>query len=163
MDYILEKKKKVCIFCKKPMEKKDEENLILFQSDYAFVIMNKFPYNNGHLMVVPKRHCIDLDQLGGEEFQELSYLLKASTQILKECLHPNGFNIGMNIGKVGGAGEEHIHFHIVPRWTGDTNFMPVLSETKIIPEYLEKTYQQLHSAFKGLFRKERGQRGGRKK
>jgi len=159
----LEKKKKVCIFCKKPMEKKDEENLILFQSDYAFVIMNKFPYNNGHLMVVPKRHCIDLDQLGSEEFQELSYLLKASTQILKECLHPNGFNIGMNIGKVGGAGEEHIHFHIVPRWTGDTNFMPVLSETKIIPEYLEKTYQQLHSAFKGLFRKERGQRGGRKK
>ena len=159
----MEKKKKVCIFCKKPMEKKDEENLILFQSDYAFVIMNKFPYNNGHLMVVPKRHCIDLDQLGSEEFQELSYLLKASTQILKECLHPNGFNIGMNIGKVGGAGEEHIHFHIVPRWTGDTNFMPVLSETKIIPEYLEKTYQQLHSAFKGLFRKERGQRGGRKK
>lgn len=163
MDYILEEKQKGCIFCKKPMERKDKKNLILWKGSYAFVIMNKFPYNNGHLMVVPKRHCIDLDQLGGEEFQELSYLLKASAQILKECLHPNGFNIGMNIGKVGGAGEEHIHFHIVPRWTGDTNFMPVLSETKIIPEYLEKTYQKLHSAFKGLFRKEGGQRGGRKK
>ena len=163
MDYILEEKQKGCIFCKKPKERKDEENLILFQSDYAFVIMNKFPYNNGHLMVVPKRHCIDLDQLGDEEFRELSYLLKASTQVLKGCLHPHGFNIGMNIGKVGGAGEEHIHFHIVPRWTGDTNFMPVLGETKIIPEYLEKNYQKLYSAFKDLFRRERGQKGGQKK
>ena len=98
MDYILEEKKKGCIFCKKPMEKKDKENLILFQSDDAFVIMNKFPYNNGHLMVVPKRHRIGIDQLSDEEFQELSYLLRASTQVLKECLHPHGFNIGMNIG-----------------------------------------------------------------
>jgi ATP adenylyltransferase len=162
MDYILEKKKKGCIFCKKPMERRDKENLILYQSDHAFVIMNKFPYNNGHLMVVPKRHCIDLGQLRDEEFQEISSLLKASTQVLKECLHPHGFNIGMNIGKVGGAGEEHIHFHIVPRWTGDTNFMPVLSGTKIIPEYLEKDYQKLHSAFRDLFWRERGQKGGRK-
>ncbi len=163
MDYILEEKKKGCIFCKKPMEKKDKENLILFQSDDAFVIMNKFPYNNGHLMVVPKRHCIDLDQLSDEEFQEISYLLRASTQVLKECLHPHGFNIGMNIGKVGGAGEEHVHFHIVPRWKGDINFMPVLSETKIIPEYLEKTYLKLHSAFKGLFQRKRGRKGWEKK
>jgi len=163
MDYILEARQKGCIFCKKPIERKDKKNLILYQSDYAFVIMNKFPYNNGHLMVVPKRHCIDLDQLGDEEIQELSYLLKASTQVLKTCFHPHGFNIGMNIGRVGGAGEEHIHFHIVPRWTGDTNFMPVLGETKIIPEYLEKTYQKLHYAFRDLFRKERGQKGGRKK
>jgi ATP adenylyltransferase len=125
--------------------------------------MNKFPYNNGHLMVVPKRHCIDLDQLNDEEFQELFYLLKVSKQVLKECLHPHGFNIGINIGKVGGAGEDHIHFHIVPRWTGDTNFMPVLSETKIIPDYLEKTYHKLNSAFRDLFRKKRGQKGGRKK
>jgi ATP adenylyltransferase len=144
------------------MERRDKENLILYQSDHAFVIMNKFPYNNGHLMVVPKRHCIDLGQLRDEEFQEISSLLKASTQVLKECLHPHGFNIGMNIGKVGGAGEEHIHFHIVPRWTGDTNFMPVLSGTKIIPEYLEKDYQKLHSAFRDLFWRERGQKGGRK-
>jgi ATP adenylyltransferase len=163
MDYIMEEKRKGCIFCKKPMENQDEKNLILFQSDYAFVIMNKFPYNNGHLMVVPKRHCIDLGQLGDEEIHELSYLLRASTQILKECLHPHGFNIGMNIGKVGGAGEEHIHFHIVPRWKGDINFMPVLSETKIIPEYLEKTYQKLRSAFKGLLWRKRGRKGGEKR
>ena len=163
MDYILQEKKKGCIFCKKPKEKKDKENLILFQSDDAFVIMNKFPYNSGHLMVVPKRHCVDIDQLSDEEFQELLYLLRASTRVLKECLRPHGFNIGMNIGKVGGAGEEHVHFHIVPRWKGDINFMPVLSETKIIPEYLEKTYLKLYSAFKGLFREKRKRREGGEK
>jgi ATP adenylyltransferase len=163
MHYILEKKQKGCIFCKRPTERKDKKNLILWKGDYAFVIMNKFPYNNGHLMVVPKRHRIDLDQLSDEEFRELSYLMKASIQVLKEFLHPQGFNIGMNIGKVGGAGEEHIHFHIVPRWAGDTNFMPVLGETKIIPEYLERTYQKLHSAFRDLTQRERGQKGGWKK
>jgi ATP adenylyltransferase len=163
MGYILEGKQKSCIFCKKPKEKKDKENLILYQNKYAFVMMNKFPYNNGHLMVIPKRHCLDLGQLDDIEFLELSYLLKASTQILKRSLRPHGFNIGINIGKVGGAGEEHIHFHIVPRWTGDTNFMPVLSETKIIPEYLEETYQKLHSAFKGLLERRKELKGGRKK
>jgi ATP adenylyltransferase len=163
MDYILEKKKRGCIFCKKPTEGRDKENLILYQGDDAFVIMNKFPYNNGHLMVVPKRHCLDMAQLDDRELQELSYLLKISTQVLKRCLHPHGFNIGMNIGKVGGAGEEHIHFHIIPRWTGDTNFMPVMSETKIVPEYLEETYRKLHSAFRDLFRRKRDQKGGRKR
>lgn len=163
MDYILEGKQKSCIFCKKPKERKDKENLILYQNQYAFVMMNKFPYNNGHLMVIPKRHCLDLEQLDDKEFRELSHLLKSSTQILKRSLHPHGFNIGINIGKVGGAGEEHIHFHIVPRWTGDTNFMPVLSETKIIPEYLEETYQKLHFAFKGLLKRRQKSKGGRKK
>ncbi len=162
MDYILGKKMKGCIFCKKPLERKDAENLILFQDHDAFVIMNKYPYNNGHLMVVPRRHCIGLDQLSGEEFQGLSYLLRTSIQILTKCLHPHGFNVGMNIGKVGGAGEEHIHFHIVPRWTGDTNFMPVLSETKIVPEYLEKIYQKLHPAFENLIGKGKGRKRGQK-
>lgn len=163
MDYILEKKQKGCIFCNTSKEGGDEKNLILWQSDNAFVIMNRFPYNNGHLMVVPRRHCTDLDQLSKEELQEVFYLLKVSTQVLKECLHPHGFNIGINIGKVGGAGEDHIHFHIVPRWRGDTNFMPVLSATKIIPEYLEETYHKLNSTFRDLLGKKRGQKGGRKK
>jgi len=130
------------------MEEKDKENLILHQGKYAFVMMNKFPYNNGHLMVVPRRHCLDIAQLEEKEFQELSHLLKVSTQVLNSSLHPHGFNIGINIGKAGGAGEEHIHFHIVPRWTGDTNFMPILGETKIIPQYLEETYQKLQPVFK---------------
>ena len=144
------------------MDRENEKKFILWQSNYGFVIMNKFPYNNGHLMVVPRRHCIDLDQLSNEELQELFYLLKVSTQALKECLHPHGFNIGINIGNVGGAGEDHIHLHIVPRWRGDTNFMPVLSETKIIPDYLEKTYQKLNSTFRDLIRKKGRQKGGRK-
>jgi len=163
MDYILEKKRKGCIFCNTLTDRQDKKNLILWQSKCAFVIMNRFPYNSGHLMVVPRRHCVDLDQLSNEELQELFYLLKVSTRILKGCLDPHGFNIGINIGNAGGAGEDHIHFHIVPRWTGDTNFMPVLSETKVIPEYLEKTYRKLNSAFRDFFRKRGGQKGGRKK
>ena len=101
MDYILEKKQKGCIFCNTSMDRQNEKNFILWQSHYGFVIMNKFPYNNGHLMVVPRRHCIDLDQLSNEELQELFYLLKVSTQALKECLHPHGFNIGINIESKG--------------------------------------------------------------
>jgi ATP adenylyltransferase len=163
MDYILGEKERGCIFCVKPKRKKDKENLILYQGKYAFVMMNKFPYNNGHVMVVPKRHCCDLDELNDNELQELFYLMKVSTQVLKSSLHPHGFNIGMNIGKVGGAGEEHIHFHIVPRWIGDTNFMPILGETKIVPEYLEHTYQKLRSAYLVLFQKNRGQKGGQPK
>jgi ATP adenylyltransferase len=164
MDYILEEKQKGCIFCKKPMERKDKVNLILHQSRYAFVMMNKFPYNNGHVMVVPKRHCPDLEQLDDKALQDLLFLLRASTRILRKILRPDGFNIGMNIGKVGGAGvDDHIHFHIVPRWNGDTNFMPVLGETKIIPEYLGETYQKLHAAFMDLLRRKRGKKGGREK
>jgi ATP adenylyltransferase len=163
MDYILQKKKKGCIFCNKLKQEEDEKNLILWRGKYAFVIMNKFPYNNGHLMVVPKRHCIELDQLDDKEIRELSSVLKASLRVLKGCLSPQGFNLGMNIGTVGGAGEEHIHFHIVPRWGGDTNFMPVLSETKIIPEYLDKTYQKLRAGFKNLSDEKRGRKGGRKR
>ena len=163
MDYILGRKEKGCIFCKKPKEKKDRKNLILFRSRYAFVMMNKFPYNNGHLMIVPKRHCLDLSQLHQEELQDLFFLLKASTQVLKKTLKPHGFNIGINMGIVGGAGEKHIHFHVVPRWTGDTNFMPVLGETKVIPEYLDNTYHKLHSAFRNPSLLKKGRKGGRKK
>ncbi len=153
MDYILERKKRGCFLCKKLKEKKNKKNLILYQGGYAFVVMNKYPYTNGHLMVVPKRHCLHLEQLEEEELKELFALMKTSTQVLKANLHPDGFNIGMNIGKVGGAGEDHLHLHIVPRWAGDTNFMPVIGETKIIPEYLENTYQKLHSTFMDLLQK----------
>lgn len=163
MDYILGEKKRGCIFCKKPLERKDRENLILYQGKYTFIMMNRFPYNNGHLMIVPKRHCIDFEKLNNNELKELSQLLKASTRALKTTLHPHGFNIGINIGKIGGAGEDHIHFHVVPRWTGDTNFMPVLGETKIIPQYLEKTYQNLRSVFMDIIQKRQGKKGGRKK
>jgi len=163
MEYILAKKQKGCIFCRKRMKRGDKENLILHQGQLAFVMMNKFPYNNGHLMVVPNRHCLDLDRLREEEFHELFDLLKISTRVLKASLHPHGFNIGINVGRAGGAGEEHLHFHIVPRWSGDTNFMPVLTETKVVPEYLERTYRKLQKAFTELLKKKRGQKGGRKR
>lgn len=163
MDYILGKKEKGCFFCKKPLEQRDRKNLILYQKKHTFVMMNKFPYNNGHLMVVPKRHCLDFEQLDDNELNELSYFLKASTQVLKTALCPHGFNLGMNMGQVGGAGEEHIHFHVVPRWDGDTNFMPIIGETKVLPQYLGKTYQKLHSAFMDLLEGKKSQKGGRKK
>ena len=163
MDYILRKKKKGCFFCQKLKEKKNVKNLILYQGKYVFVIMNKYPYTNGHLMVVPKRHYLDLEQLDHNELRELFNLLKTSTQVLKTSLHPHGFNIGMNIGKVGGAGEDHLHLHIVPRWAGDTNFMPVIGKTKIVPEYLERTYRKLHPPFMDLLsKKERTERRKKK-
>ena len=160
MDYILGEKKRGCFFCKKLKEKKDRKNLILYEGEYVFVVMNKYPYNNGHLMIVPKRHYLDLEQLDNKELEELFDLLRASIKVLKACFRPHGFNIGINIGKVGGAGEDHLHLHVVPRWAGDTNFMPVIGETKVVPEYLEKTYQRLHSAFADLLRKKRLQKGG---
>lgn len=153
MNYITEKRKRGCFLCENLKEKKDKKNLILVQGQYVFVMMNKYPYSNGHIMIVPKRHCLELENLGEEEFIELFYFLKTSMKVLRQCLHPNGFNIGMNIGKAGGAGEDHLHLHIVPRWIGDTNFMPVLGETKVIPEYLEKTYLNLQKAFSNFLGK----------
>jgi ATP adenylyltransferase len=109
--------------------------------------MNRYPYNNGHLMIAPHRHCTNLEDLNPLESNDLFELIRVSLRVLKATLSPHGFNIGVNIGKVGGAGEEHIHFHIVPRWAGDTNFMPTVGETKVMPEYLANTYRKLRSAF----------------
>jgi ATP adenylyltransferase len=161
MAYILDYKQKGCIFCKKPKEKKDKENLILYRGQYACVMMNRFPYNNGHLMVFPKRHCPDFEELTDKEFKEIFSLIKTSIRVLKDQLRPHGFNIGMNIGKVGGAGfDKHVHFHIVPRWMGDTNFMPIIGDTKIIPEYLETTYLKIYSVFKEYLNCKNRKRGG---
>jgi len=153
MNYIRERREEGCIFCKKPVEKKDEQNLILYRGSKTFVIMNKFPYNNGHLMVVPKRHCTDLEKLTIKEFHELFDVVKLATQVLRTGLHPHGFNIGINLGKAAGAGKDHVHVHVVPRWLGDSNFMPALAETKIMPQHLEETYLKLRSVFEELVKK----------
>ncbi len=160
MNYILGEKKKGCFFCRELKEKKEKKNLILYQGEYVFVVMNKFPYNNGHLMIVPKRHRLHLEELNSDELKEFLELLKVAIKVLKTALRPQGFNIGMNIGTAGGAGEDHVHLHVVPRWEGDTNFMPLIGETKVIPEYLERTYQKLHDAFMDLSRKGKIQKGG---
>jgi ATP adenylyltransferase len=137
-----------CIFCVKPRETEDRANLIVRRGRTAFVIMNRYPYNNGHLMVVPGRHTADLSALGTEEKIELFDLLTASQRVLSEVMKPQGFNIGMNLGRPAGAGiEDHLHFHIVPRWNGDTNFMPVLGHVKVVSEGLEQTWCKLVEAF----------------
>lgn len=144
--YILGKKEG-CIFCDKIKENKDRENYILLRGKNAFVILNTFPYSNGHLMVAPYKHVPDLDGLEESELAELMRLVKTCTQILKKALKPEGFNIGANLGKASGAGVEgHIHIHIVPRWEGDTSFISTVGDTKIIPESLDDTYKKLLAA-----------------
>ena len=145
MEYILSNDKSGgCIFCEKPGEDRDRENLILHRGKGVFVIMNRYPYNNGHLMVAPYTHTGDMEGLSESEMSELFSEVRRSVGILRKVMNPDGFNIGMNLGKAAGAGiEDHLHVHVVPRWNGDTNFMPVLADVKVMPEYLDDTYMKL--------------------
>ena len=153
LEYILSKKEPGCIFCKKPLEKNDRENLILHRGKSHFIIMNAYPYNNGHLMIVPYRHTSAISGWSDDEKLELMELLEISLELLKRTMSPNGFNIGVNMGESAGAGiGDHIHVHVVPRWSGDTNFMPVLGETRVIPEHLLDTYDKLRVALQDLLR-----------
>jgi ATP adenylyltransferase len=144
VEYILQAEKKGCFLCEKPKESNDEANLVLYRGKGNFIILNFFPYNPGHLMVAPYRHIGHLDELTDEEAREHFDLVKQSLRLLVEVTKPAGFNIGINLGKVSGAGvDDHIHTHIVPRWQGDTNFMPVISNTKVVSEALTATYKRL--------------------
>jgi len=144
IEYIRKPTESGCILCQKTRENNDEANLILYRGQHSFMLMNAFPYNPGHLMVAPYRHIANLEDLTGWEANELFEVVKKGIEVLKEVMNPAGFNIGLNVGKVAGAGiEEHIHIHIVPRWQGDTNFMPVLSEVKVVSEGLAATYKKL--------------------
>ncbi len=146
IEYILhvDSEEEGCIFCNKPREKKDEENLILYRGKNCFIIMNLFPYNTGHIMIAPYSHKATLEELTEEEILEMFMLAQKSLAILRETMEPDGFNLGINIGRVAGAGYEgHVHLHIVPRWNGDTNFMPVIADVKVIPEGLKSTYKRL--------------------
>lgn len=135
---------KQCLFCRVLSEQEDAKNLILIRGNYCFVMMNKYPYTNGHLMVVPYQHTADLSKLSESEHLEIAHFINLSCQLLTEFCRPQGFNIGMNLGMVAGAGiTEHLHQHVVPRWLGDTNFMPVLSETRVISQSLEETFEEL--------------------
>ncbi len=149
MEYIKSEKTGGCIFCVKPKENRDKENLILYRGERSFIILNRYPYNNGHLMVAPYRHLSELEMLDRDEMTEIMMLLSKSIVALKKEYNPNGFNVGVNIGRAAGAGiEDHIHFHVVPRWVGDTNYMPVLSETKVLPQLLQETYEKLVRYFR---------------
>ena len=150
MAYIKSSDRKTgCIFCEKPKEDRDRENLILYRGKKCFIILNRYPYTNGHLMIAPYRHVGEIEELREEELLECMKLLQESVKALKKVYNPDGFNIGLNIGKIAGAGVEgHIHFHIVPRWSGDTNFMQVFSETRVMPELLQETYDKLIGYFR---------------
>jgi ATP adenylyltransferase len=143
-----------CIFCQ-AVEKdiSDFNNLVVHKSINTFVMMNLYPYNNGHLMIVPKRHVGALEQITIEESHELMEQILLAEKVLNEIYKPQGFNIGANLGRAGGAGiEDHIHFHIVPRWSGDTNFMPVIGEVKVISQDLAESKKRLLAGYKDILR-----------
>lgn len=138
-----------CFFCHAWQERdRREEHLALAHGRYAFVMMNRFPYNSGHLMVATARHIGEMEEVNADEAQELWHLMVLCKTILRDRLKPDGFNVGINQGGCAGAGvTDHLHIHIVPRWHGDTNFMPVLADTKVLPQALEAGYRELRSAF----------------
>lgn len=150
IEYILsDQKGGPCIFCPGEDRGKDESRLILYVGELTMVMMNRFPYINGHILVAPVRHVNGLDRLSEEERLDLLTTVTRSVEVLKKVMRPEGFNVGLNLGKVAGAGvEEHLHFHVVPRWNGDNNYMTVLGEVRVIPEHIEETYRKLLPCFK---------------
>ena len=151
MEYIVSDKTAECIFCTAPPANDDPAKKILHRGEHTFVMINIFPYSNGHLMVSPYRHLDCLTKLNEAEIMESGKLIQKSMDILRQAYAPDGFNVGYNIGKSGGAGfDKHLHAHIVPRWVADTNFMPVLADTKVHPEHIEGTYNRLQPLFQNL-------------
>lgn len=144
-----------CIFCNKVEEGDDRESLILHRGETSFIIMNLYPYNTGHVMVTPYRHVGDLELLDAAELKELMDLTTLSIRAIKKEMDPQGFNLGINLGKAAGAGfDEHVHMHIVPRWQGDTNFMPVVGESKVMPENIADTYDRLAKSLQAVLAEE---------
>jgi len=150
MAYIKKARKPTkCIFCVKAKERRDARNLLLHRGRHGFVMMNLFPYNSGHLLIAPYRHVKSLEQLPDDAALDLLRLTSLSLKVLRDELKPEGFNVGINLGRVAGAGiEGHVHLHIVPRWNGDTNFMPLFGETRVMPEHLQATYRKLLARFR---------------
>ena len=136
-----------CVFCAK-VSAPDESEHVLCRGQFAFITLNRYPYNNGHLMVVPYIHVASLEDLDPPTLTELMLLVNRGLAALRAAYKPDGFNIGVNLGRAAGAGiAEHVHIHIVPRWNADTNFMPIVSETRVIPEMLDQTYGRLRLLF----------------
>lgn len=145
----LSKKNKGCIFCKITKEKNDRKNYIVLRTEYSFAVLNIFPYNNGHILIVPYRHAGVLSKFTNKEKKDLWMLLELTQKLLDRVLKPRGYNIGINIGKISGAGfPGHLHIHLVPRWSGDVNFMPVITGTKVVSQSLRMLFTKLKDAYK---------------
>jgi ATP adenylyltransferase len=151
MSYIRREHRPGCIFCEMLEAEDDRGQLVLHRSELAFLVLNKYPYNNGHLMAVPYRHVDTVEALTPEEATDTMSLVSLGIRALRQTSQPEGFNIGINMGKIAGAGVvDHIHIHVVPRWGGDTNFMPVLGDVRLIPQDLYETYDELKAALDAL-------------
>ncbi len=136
-----------CLFCKVQKTNTDKDNYIVYRSEHSFIIMNLYPYNSGHIMIVPYQHTSELYSLNKDETLDCMNMVNLGCKILNDSVFPHGFNIGVNIGRISGAGiDEHVHFHIVPRWSGDTNFMPVINDVKLVSEAMDDTYKKLLKA-----------------
>lgn len=150
MEYIGGEKPKGCIFCRFPEAPaaEDQLNLVVHRTAHAFTCLNRYPYNSGHLMVIPRAHVADLDALEPATWTDLQRELRRAARVLRKAYRPDGLNIGMNLGHVAGAGiADHLHWHVVPRWGGDTNFMPVLADTRVVVEALDEAWRRLAAAF----------------
>ncbi|PIE32356.1 HIT family hydrolase [candidate division KSB3 bacterium] len=154
MAYILSEKEQGCFFCQKLRQVTDDErNFVLHRREHAFALLNIYPYNNGHILIAPYAHVGSLSELQREQITEVFEVTQLCERVLSNAVHPDGFNIGVNVGKAAGAGvEEHLHVHIVPRWNGDTNYMTTASNTRVIPQTLEDTYSALSPLFAQLSR-----------
>jgi len=152
MQYISEHKSyENCVFCVAAGLEDCLENLVVHRGEYTFAILNRYPYNNGHLMIVPYQHCDSLSVLAESTLNEMMLLTTTAIKILSELYHPQGFNVGMNLGTVAGAGiAEHLHMHVVPRWGGDASFMSVVGQTRVVPEDLSESYQRIKTAWQKL-------------
>ena len=149
MDYIEPQapQRQGCIFCLLPAERRDAENHILYRGEHCFIMLNRYPYNNGHLMVAPFAHVGSLDLLEAATLAEMMGQTQLALRAINQVMNPDGYNMGINQGKVAGAGfAGHLHLHVVPRWNGDTNFMPVLADVKVMPQHLDSVYQELKKA-----------------
>ncbi len=153
MEFIGAEKPKGCIFCDYPAapEAEDRRNLIVRRGVHAFTILNRYPYNSGHLMVVPRRHGADLAALAPAEWADLQEELRLAAAVLQATHRPEGINLGMNLGRAGGAGiADHLHWHLVPRWVGDNNFMPVLADVRVMVDHLDTTFEKIRAGYAAL-------------
>ncbi len=149
MEFIKGSQPKDCIFCTLPADTRDKENLIAYRGKESYIILNKFPYNNGHLLIVPNQHVATYLEVPDSTLTEMHALSKKALRALDKCYQPQGYNFGINQGEAAGAGvKHHLHLHIVPRWAGDTNFMPVIGETKSLPQHLSKSFEDLYLLLK---------------